>query len=222
MIGFLQRTKAFSIPLLVLVGILSVLLIFFNEVEIELWVNSHNSAPLDFFFRYITYLGDGVFAVIISLIFMAFNIKRGLLLLIAFIISGLFIQFLKINIFPDILRPVTLLKNTYALHLVDGVIMYGTHSFPSGHTGTAFATFFCLATFTNKSWLQFIALVTAVLIGFSRMYLSQHFLPDVIAGAVIGTFTSLVLLTVIENNKSFHKLSRPIFSRRDSYAKKDS
>jgi membrane-associated phospholipid phosphatase len=221
MIGFLQRTKAFSIPLLVMVGILSVLLIFFNKVEIELWVNAHNSVPLDFFFRTITYLGDGVFAVIISLIFMAFNIKRGLLLLIAFVISGLFIQFLKIYIFPDILRPVLLLRNTYALHLVEGVKMYETHSFPSGHTGTAFAIFFCLASFTNKSWLQFTALLTAVLIGFSRMYLSQHFLPDVLAGAVVGTFTSLVLLTVFENNNSFNKLSRPLFSRRKSYAKKD-
>lgn len=222
MIGFLRQTKAFSVPLLVLVGIFSVLLIFITKVEIELWVNAQNSAPLDFFFRYITYLGDGVFAVIISLIFMVFNIKRGLLLLIAFIISGLFIQFLKIYIFPDIVRPVTLFKNTYALHLVEGVKMYGTHSFPSGHTGTAFTILFLLAAFTNKSWLQFTALVIAVLIGFSRIYLCQHFLPDVIASAVIGTFTSLLLLTLFENNKSFNKLNRPLFSRRISYAEKDS
>ncbi|HEY5510863.1 MAG TPA: phosphatase PAP2 family protein [Prolixibacteraceae bacterium] len=221
MIGFLQRTKAFSIPLLILVGILSVLLIFFNKVEIELWVNAYNSAPLDFFFRYFTNLGDGITAFIVSLIFMVFNIKRGLLLLLTFIISGLFIQYLKIHIFPDIVRPVTLLKGTYVLHLVEGVKMGEIQSFPSGHTGTAFAMFFCLATFTNKTWLHVSALVTAVLIGFSRIYLCQHFLPDVIAGAVIGTFTSLVLLTLFEHNKTFMKLNHPIFPRRASNAEKD-
>jgi membrane-associated phospholipid phosphatase len=152
---------------------------------------------------------------------MLFNIKRGLLLLIAFIISGLFIQYLKINIFPDIVRPITLLQNTYTLHLVEGVKMSEIQSFPSGHTGTAFSIFFLLATFTNKSWLHATALVTALLVGFSRIYLCQHFLPDVIAGAVIGTFVSLVLLTLFENNKSFNKLNRPLFSRRDSYAEKD-
>ena len=125
------------------------------------------------------------------------------------------------HIFPDIVRPITLFKNTYALHLVEGVKMSEIQSFPSGHTGTAFAILFLLATFTSKSWLQVTALATGILIGFSRLYLSQHFLPDVVAGAVVGTFTSLVLLTVFEHSRSFNKLNRPLFSRRFSNAKKD-
>ena len=221
MIGFLQRTKAFSIPLLILVGVSSVILIFFTKVEIELWINAHNCTALDFFFKYFTNLGDGVFALILSLLFMVFNIKKGLLLLLAFILSGLFIQYTKMHIFPDIVRPITLFKNTYALHLVEGVKMSEIQSFPSGHTGTAFAILFLLATFTSKSWLQVTALATGILIGFSRLYLSQHFLPDVVAGAVVGTFTSLVLLTVFEHSRSFNKLNRPLFSRRFSNAKKD-
>jgi len=222
MIGFLQRTKAFSIPLLVLVTGLSILLIFFDKIQIELWVNAYNCAPLDFFFRYFTNLGDGIAALIISLIFMAVNIKKGLILLLTFLISGLLIQYLKIHIFPDINRPVYLLKSNYVLHLVDGVKMGEIQSFPSGHTGTAFAILFCLATYTRETWLHVAALATGVLIGFSRIYLCQHFLPDVIAGAVIGTFTSLVLLTLFEHNKSFNKLDHPIFSRRASYVEKDS
>lgn len=221
MIGFLQRTKAFSIPLLVLVAGLSILLIFIDKIEIELWVNSFNSAPLDFFFKYFTNLGDGIVALIISLIFMVFNIKKGLILLLTFIISGLLIQYLKIHIFPNIDRPVYLLKLNYVLHLVDGVKMGKIQSFPSGHTGTAFAILFCLATFTSKTWLHITALLTGILIGFSRIYLCQHFLPDVIAGAVIGTLTSLMLLTLLEHYKSFNKLNHPIFSRRAFYAEKD-
>lgn len=220
MIGFLQRTKAFSIPLLVLVSGSCLLLFFFDKIEIELWVNAYNNAVLDSFFKYYTYLGDGVVAAVISLIFMYFNIKKGLLLLLTFIISGLLIQYLKIHIFPDVYRPISLLKSNYVLHLVEGVKMGEIQSFPSGHTGTAFAMLFCLATFTNKSWLQAAALATGVLIGFSRIYLCQHFLPDVIAGAVIGTCTSLLLLALFEH-KSFNKLNHPIFSRKASYAEKD-
>ena len=222
MIGFLQRTKAFSIPLLVIVAGLSILLIFIDKIQIELWVNACNSVPLDFFFQYFTNLGDGIVALIISLIFMVFNIKKGLILLLTFLISGLLIQYLKIHIFPDIDRPVSLLKNNYVLHLVDGVKMGRIQSFPSGHTGTAFAILFCLATFTQRTWLHVSALATGVLIGFSRIYLCQHFLPDVIAGAVIGTLTSLMLLTLFERTKFFNKLNHPIFSRRVSYAEKDS
>ena len=153
---------------------------------------------------------------------MVFNIKKGIILLLTFIISGLLIQYLKIHIFPDINRPVYLLKCNYVLHLVEGVKMGEIQSFPSGHTGTAFAILFCLSTFTNKTWIHIAALGTGILIGFSRIYLCQHYLPDVIAGAVIGTFTSLVLLTLFEHSKSFNKLSHPIFSRRASYAEKDS
>lgn len=222
MIGFLQRTKAFSIPLLVLVAGSSILLIFIDKIAIELWVNALNSAPMDFFFRYFTNLGDGIVALFIALVFMFFNLKRGLILLLTFIISGLLIQFLKIHVFPDINRPIYLLRSNYVLHLVEGVKMSEIQSFPSGHTGTAFAILFCLATFTSNVRLHFAAFVTGVLIGFSRIYLCQHFLPDIIAGAIIGTFTSLVLLTLVERSKLFDKLNHPIFSRRTSYAKKDS
>lgn len=217
MIDYLQKTKIFSIPFFILIGGLSILLIFFTKSEIALWVNAHNNSVLDIFFRIITNLGDGIAATVISLLFLIFNMKRGIILLGSFLLSGLLIQLLKIFIFPDVIRPVALLGQTHVLHLVDGVKILFNKSFPSGHTGTAFAIFFCLAAFTDKNRIQFLALLTAFLVAYSRMYLSQHFLPDVIAGAVIGTFTSLCLLVLFEHKKLLGTLNHPIFSIKKSH-----
>ena len=218
MIGFLQKTKVFSIPFFLLVGGLSLWLLFYSKVEVELWVNAHNNPFLDNFFRFFTNLGDGLAAILVSLIFILFNVRKGILLLTGYLLSGLIIQVLKLVDFPDMLRPVALIGNSYPLHLVDGVKILTEHSFPSGHAGTAFALFFCLATYTDKKLLHFIALLTSMAIAYSRMYLSQHFLTDVIAGAVIGVFTSLLLLTWFEQKNLLRNLDRPLFPIHRKYA----
>lgn len=57
-------------------------------------------------------------------------------------------------------------------------------SFPSGHTGAFFSA--SSALYFSRSRLRFPALVLAVLIGFSRLYLYVHYPTDVLAGAVLG------------------------------------
>jgi membrane-associated phospholipid phosphatase len=52
---------------------------------------------------------------------------------------------------------------------------------------SAFAAATVLALYCkNSSMLQVLFLILAVAVGFSRIYLSQHFLPDVLAGSLIG------------------------------------
>lgn len=57
----------------------------------------------------------------------------------------------------------------------------GDFSFPFGHTGASFAGAAVL--FLHKSRLCVPALILAVLIGFSRLYLYVHYPTDVLAGA---------------------------------------
>jgi len=58
------------------------------------------------------------------------------------------------------------------------------HSFPSGHTGSAFA-FFGVVAFARRScgWLFLIA---AGVIGWSRIQVNAHHLSDVLTGMVVG------------------------------------
>lgn len=60
------------------------------------------------------------------------------------------------------------------------------HSFPSGHVSVAFSTATSLALITKKWCVAVPAFVWASGVGYSRMYLGQHYPSDVIAGAITG------------------------------------
>ena len=66
----------------------------------------------------------------------------------------------------------------------------GKHSFPSGHTSTAFQA----ATFIHKRYGLHYAIpayIGATFVGYSRVKSKQHDTTDVIAGAAIGIASSL-------------------------------
>jgi undecaprenyl-diphosphatase len=69
------------------------------------------------------------------------------------------------------------------------------HSFPSGHTATAFACATVLAHFVPRWRVPFFVL--AALIGLSRVYNGMHYPTDVLAGAVLGVLIALLLLAVV-------------------------
>ena len=65
-------------------------------------------------------------------------------------------------------------------------------SFPSGHTSAAFAA--ALAIFMWYKKEGGFAIVIAALIAISRLYLTVHYPTDVLAGALVGTFSALAAL----------------------------
>jgi membrane-associated phospholipid phosphatase len=50
--------------------------------------------------------------------------------------------------------------------------------------------------FPKNQLMQIILAVLAALVGYSRMYLSQHFLEDVVAGACLGIFCFAVVFFI--------------------------
>ncbi|MDQ3249360.1 MAG: phosphatase PAP2 family protein [Chloroflexota bacterium] len=58
------------------------------------------------------------------------------------------------------------------------------HSFPSGHSASAFAGAWLLSQHYPKGRILFYAI--ALLVGFSRIYLGAHYPSDVLAGALSG------------------------------------
>lgn len=69
-----------------------------------------------------------------------------------------------------------------------------SHSFPSGHTATAFAGAMMLSYLVPRAAPAFFVLAAAI--AYSRLYVGVHFPLDVIGGAVIGLLTALLLLAV--------------------------
>ncbi len=61
------------------------------------------------------------------------------------------------------------------------------YSFPSGHTAASFAMVYVF--YKNIRKYFWIVLTIACMIAFSRLYLSVHYLSDVLIGGIIGLFS---------------------------------
>lgn len=70
----------------------------------------------------------------------------------------------------------------------------GGASFPSGHTTVSFALASVIATHADRAWVSWTAYGLAGLVGVARMEQRSHFLSDVTAGALIGTFVGKVVV----------------------------
>jgi len=181
-------------------GIILVLAI--PKLELHLIMNSSHTGFQDLFFKTITWLGDGWFAVTLSLIFLLVRYRYFFMLLLSFSISGLLAQLIKRIAFPGVLRPGALLEHMPGLETVTGVGLYHSLSFPSGHTTSAFAVLL-LAGFILKSRLGFfLTMILAWCVAFSRVYLSQHFLVDVLAGSLLGILSALFFYWYFQKLKS--------------------
>lgn len=69
-----------------------------------------------------------------------------------------------------------------------------SYSFPSGHTASSFTSASTIFYFNKKAGV--LALVLALLISFSRMYLFVHFPTDVLAGALLGISGAIIVLLI--------------------------
>jgi membrane-associated phospholipid phosphatase len=70
-------------------------------------------------------------------------------------------------------------------------VTYEYNSFPSGHVATIFSLAAAMSLFWPKYRVYFF--VVAFAVALSRIVLTSHYVSDVIAGALIGTLTVLLL-----------------------------
>ena len=185
---------------LLLTGIL--LVAFVARLELHVLLNSEHTRWLDRLFRMMTWLGNGWFAVIFSLLFLLVRFRYFFMLIFSYIVSGLMVQFLKRVLFPAVLRPAAYLDQMPGLQLVPGIDLHHTLGFPSGHTATAFAILVMAGFICNRKSVMFFLMMVAWLAGMSRVYLSQHFLADVLAGSLLGVLSALFFYWYFRKFKS--------------------
>ncbi|MCX6730150.1 MAG: phosphatase PAP2 family protein [Candidatus Portnoybacteria bacterium] len=84
-------------------------------------------------------------------------------------------------------RPYVILDNVKKL-----ISESGDHlSFPSGHATIVFAIATAIY-FFNKKW-GIVAFVVAILVGISRIYVGVHWPLDIVAGALIGILSGIIV-----------------------------
>ena len=173
-----------------------------------LLINRMHNTLLDLFFESFTNIGNGIFIICVAL-FYIIRKKTGLAfqIILGFIISGLFVQIVK-HLAPRP-RPKMFFGHDCHIHCINGITGTGYSSFPSGHTASIFSLVVLLSIYycqkKSKTNFCFYFLTIAVLTAYSRVYLSQHFPIDVLAGSLIGVLVSLAVyvfspISIFENN----------------------
>ncbi len=186
---FLKKGTIVTFFLFVLVSIF--LLANYSKKELHLAYNAYHSDFWDLFFKYLTYLGDGAMFGVLIVFFFFLNKRMSKVFVLAGVLTLLLTHLFKKIIFKGIPRPVKLIGEE-SLHLIKGVKIAMWNSFPSGHTTAAFAIFTILILYHKKKSLQYLWIILAILIGVSRVYLSQHFWVDIFAGAFLGVFIGFI------------------------------
>lgn len=153
-------------------------------------MHPYHSNAIDLFFSLITHLGDGLVPTAVALLILVFRDMRSFLMMaISCAGSALVVQALKRFFAYD--RPYMFKEQLGDLHWVPGLDLHHHLSFPSGHSTAAWAMCYALTVLigSGRSTGSVLA-VLAALIAYSRVYLSQHFTEDILAGGLIGVVTA--------------------------------
>jgi membrane-associated phospholipid phosphatase len=200
----LYRIRFFFIPYLILICGCLIIKLLYSREDIFFSVNAIHNTTADLIAPYVTAAGAGLTVVILSAIIALFNYRKAFLLATSYGVTAIVAQIIKHLINAP--RPKLYFADQLdKIYFVKGVEIFSYNSFPSGHTVTAFSAAVVLTYLAkNKSW-GLLFLLAAVCIGYSRMYLSEHFFEDVTAGSVLGVLITVLWIWYVDSRKFIHQ-----------------
>ena len=167
------------------------------------WIQANlQNGFMDFIMPIITLFGDGgVFwiACAVLLLFFPKQRKAGLTMGLA-LVMGLVVCNIILKPLVGRPRPVALIAELgLTTNIPAEVIMMRDFSFPSGHTIASFEASVALLMYNKKLGIP--AVILAILISFSRLYLYVHYPSDVLTSVVLGTAFALIAYAIMKNRK---------------------
>jgi len=197
----IARTSALLIALVLIST--SVLM---GRIPVFLLLNHDFGSIADTLFLVCTYLAEGwiwiPYLVVVGWVFK----KDKAIIVYSFVISTLLTQVPKQVFFPTITRPIASGIDPQLIHTVKGVVMHQLNSFPSGHTATAFTIFLLTIYLFDNKKMVLIGLIYAMLCGYSRVYLGQHFPLDLGGGIIVAILTVEISKRIRKNNKDVKEI----------------
>lgn len=188
----MRESHWWLIPYCLFVFLGGAFVLFIDEQSGQAAINKFANTQLDEVFKFITSFAEVLIVLPIILLLLWFSYSKFLYVLSAFLVSGLITQLGKRYIFTEMYRPFKYFDYVEGYHWPEGIKLHVYMSFPSGHTTTAFAVFLSLALIAKNKWLKLSLTLLAIIIGFSRVYLSMHYTRDILAGGLIGGLTSIL------------------------------
>ena len=183
---------------------LSLLLAFwgmaaYDKGQILIWLSEYRSVWKNYYFRYATLLGEEYLYLALGIFFLFRNNARALgiaslgagSMLLSAALKAYFARPRPLTYFTEVLGQPDLISLVPQVE----VNTSWTSSFPSGHTLAAFALYGFMAFNSKHQGFKLFYLALGLTVALSRLYLVQHFLEDVAAGAIAGTILAFGVYT---------------------------
>ena len=147
---------------------------------------------------------ETAFLVAALVVFWCIDKKKGYFILSVGFVGTITSQFLKL--LCQVPRP--WIKDNDFTILEQAREAASGYSFPSGHSQSAVGTFGGIAAVTKEKWVRIAAIVVAVLVPISRMYVGVHTPQDVLVGSAISVILIFALKPVVfsQNKKAMPSL----------------
>lgn len=163
------------------------------------FANAHHSPTLDFFFKWYTKIAEWPVVVLAIGLALMQHVKTGIWMGLCYGTEAIVVNLLKTTLHAPRPRIELGIEN---MHTIAGVEIHSYYSMPSGHTAAAFIGFGIIALVSNKRWIHVVCAFAAALVAYSRLYLGQHYLRDVMAGEIIALLILLVFWRL--HDRFFH------------------
>lgn len=197
----------YGIAYAVLLCVMVLMLCLYPKAELHLMLNSCHTKGGDMFMRLYSQLAEWPLYLVAALPLVVKRWRITAFYAVSELTSATVVWVLK-QLFRAP-RPATFFESIpdVVLPVVEGVRLHHSNSFPSGHTATFFVFFTVCALLSAQRFdskqsdssrflptaLMCLLLMAAALGGYSRIYLSQHFLGDVCVGSLIGVIIPTLL-----------------------------
>lgn len=172
-----------------------------TEIKILDWIQNVRTPVMDILMCFITKLGNaGMIWILLTSILLLIPRKRksGAILAAALCVNIFLCNGILKNLFCRI-RPCDVNASIQLL-----IAKPNDYSFPSGHTAASFAAVAALyLAGEQKIWKP--ALVLAVFMAFSRLYLYVHYPTDIFGGIIVGIAAGYIGYRIIRGKVIPHK-----------------
>ena len=214
--GFFYRRRLLYITWLICLMVGAFVVLKTNKGDTILYLNGFYNQWTVPVFSFFTRMGEWAGFVIPFLYFMFFKpIKYQLGFVLVGLSTLILVYFFKHIVYPDTLRPSVYfeLHNIELLNRSD-IPLNRKHTFPSGHTTAGFAYFFYAALCAKHRVFTLTFFCIAFMIGFSRIFLAQHFVVDVVAGSTLGVAiaTTVYFYVIYRNGFKAPFLDKKLFN----------
>ncbi|MDE6362934.1 MAG: phosphatase PAP2 family protein [Lachnospiraceae bacterium] len=170
--------------------------------QILLFIQEHiRNAVCDVFFVGITHLGDaGIFWIVLTIGLLCFQrTRRAGIFSVCALLGSLIVNNILLKNVIGRVRPYEVVTGLQCI-----VAPAVDASFPSGHTGTSFASAVSIYDQLPKKYAVLL-MILAALIAFSRLYVGIHYPTDVLGGLVTGIGIGLLVNRIGNKMVGFRK-----------------